>query len=81
LSPQEPDWGWDETVLACDLAFQNDWQPLPSEDQRVVELSRILRRISLHPPEVRLSSFRNEDGVARKTHNLASAAPNGEVAL
>src|SRR5689334_14994070 len=40
---RNPDWEWDETVLACDLVFQNDWQPLPPEDQRVVELSRILR--------------------------------------
>lgn len=75
---RNPDWEWDETVLACDLVFENGWQPLPPEDQRVIELSHILRRMSLHPLDVRLSSFRNEDGVARKTHNLASAAPNWE---
>ena len=73
---RNPDWEWDETVLACDLVFQNDWQPLPPEDERVIELSRILRHMSLHPLEKRLSSFRNEDGVSRKTHNLASAAPD-----
>ena len=60
-----PDWEWDETVLACDLVAQNDWRPLPAEDQRVAELSRLLRRMSLHPPGARLESFRNEDGVAR----------------
>jgi 5-methylcytosine-specific restriction protein A len=70
-----PDWEWDETVLACDLVAQNDWQPLPAEDQRVVELSHLLRRMSLHPPEARLPSFRNKDGVSRKTHNLASSSP------
>jgi 5-methylcytosine-specific restriction protein A len=70
-----PDWEWDETVLACDLVAQNDWRPLPAEDQRVAELSRLLRRMSLHPPGARLESFRNEDGVARKTHNLASSSP------
>ena len=73
---RNPDWEWDETVLACDLVFQNGWQPLPPEHERVIELSSILRRMSLHPPEKRLSSFRNEDGVSRKTHNLASSAPD-----
>jgi hypothetical protein len=53
---RNPDWEWDETVLACDLVFQNDWQSLPPEDQRVIELSGILRRMSLHPPEARLCS-------------------------
>jgi len=70
-----PDWDWDETVLACDLVAHNDWQPLAVTDQRVVELSRVLRRMSLHPPEARLESFRNVDGVSRKTHNLASSSP------
>jgi 5-methylcytosine-specific restriction protein A len=70
-----PDWEWDETVLACDLVVQNGWQPLAPEDQRVVELSRLLRRMSLHPLRTRLESFRNEDGVSRKTHNLASSSP------
>jgi 5-methylcytosine-specific restriction protein A len=46
---RNPDWEWDETVLACDLVYQNGWQPLSPEDERVMELSRILRRMSLHP--------------------------------
>ena len=73
---RNPDWEWDETVLACDLVYQNGWQSLSPEDEHVIELSRILRRMSLHPVEARLASFRNEDGVARKTHNLASASPD-----
>ena len=73
---RNPDWEWDETVLACDLVAQNGGQPLPPEDQRVVELSGLLQRMSLHPAEARLESFRNEDGVSRKTHNLASSAPD-----
>ena len=75
---RNPDWEWDETVLACDLVFQNDWQPLPPEDQRVVELSAILRRMSLHPPEARLSSFRNEDGVAGRHTIWPRPPPTGE---
>ena len=73
---RNPDWEWDETVLACDLVARNDWQPLAPEDERVVELSGLLQRMSLHPIEVRMGNFRNEDGVSRKTHNLASSSPN-----
>lgn len=73
---RNPDWEWDETVLACDLVAQNGWQPLAPEDQRIIELSHLLRRMSLHPPEARLPSFRNEDGISRKTHNLASSSPD-----
>ncbi len=73
---RNPDWEWDETVLACDLIAQNDWQPLAAEDERVVELSSLLQRMSLHPVEARLGNFRNEDGVSRKTHNLASSDPD-----
>jgi 5-methylcytosine-specific restriction enzyme A len=63
---RNPDWEWDEAVLACDLVADNDWQPLSVDDPRVVELSRTLQRMSLHSLEARLSSFRNEDGMARK---------------
>ena len=76
VARRNPDWDWDETVLACDLVVQNDWQPLPPGDQRVVELSGLLQRMSLHPVKVRLGNFRNEDGVSRKTHNLASSVPD-----
>jgi 5-methylcytosine-specific restriction protein A len=72
---RNPDWAWEETVLACDLVFQNNGQPLPPEDQRVVELSGLLRGMSLHSVEARLPNFRNEDGVSRKMHNLASSLP------
>src|SRR5690348_15416939 len=54
-----PDWEWDEIVLACDLVAQNGWQQLPAEDPRVIELSRLLRQMSIHPEEVRGDKFRN----------------------
>ena len=70
-----PDWAWDEIVLACDLVARNDWQQLPAEDPQVIELSRLLQTMSIHPAEVRGDKFRNPNGVGRKTADLATNRP------
>jgi len=70
-----PDWEWDEIVLACDLVAQNRWQQLPAEDPQVIELSRLLQEMSIHPAEVRGDKFRNPNGVGRKTADLATNRP------
>lgn len=70
-----PDWEWDEIVLACDLVAKRGWQSLPSEDPQVIELSQLLRRMSVHPAEVRGDKFRNPNGVGRKTADLVTNRP------
>ena len=73
---RNPDWEWDEIVLACDLVWQNDWQQIGSEDPRVVELSSLLQRMPLHHPEVRQPNFRNTNGVSRKTADIPTSHPD-----
>jgi 5-methylcytosine-specific restriction enzyme A len=68
-------WEWEEIVLACDLVMQNDGRSLDHEDPRVVELSNLLQRMSVHPLEKRLPEFRNPNGVAQKTRNIAQHHP------
>jgi len=69
-----PKWTRDETILALDLYFASgDKIPSP-KDQRVIELSNLLRRYPLHSAEARRSTFRNPDGVAFKLQNLRSVA-------
>jgi 5-methylcytosine-specific restriction enzyme A len=71
-----PDWEWEEIVLACDLVVQNGGRFLDHEDRRVIELSELLRRMELHPEEERkLPRFRNANGVAQKTRNIAQHYP------
>lgn len=72
---QNPDWARDELILACDLVAKNDWKELRSTDERVGELSALLQQLPLHPPATRLDTFRNRNGVARKTLDLASLLP------
>ena len=74
--PHRIDWGWEEIVLACDLVAQNGWRQLDAGDPRVQELSGLLQRMSMHPLEARLPSFRNAAGVARKTYNIATVHPD-----
>jgi 5-methylcytosine-specific restriction enzyme A len=70
-----PDWEWDEIVLACDLVARNGWQQLPAENLQVIELSRLLQKMSIHSDEVRGDKFRNPNGVGRKTADLATNRP------
>jgi 5-methylcytosine-specific restriction protein A len=85
-----PPWTWDELVLACDLVVKNrsllwavvgkppkgSWRALTADDRRVLELSNLLQILPIHPPEVRGSKFRNPNGVARKTVDLATNHPD-----
>ncbi|WP_405143857.1 HNH endonuclease [Sphaerisporangium sp. NBC_01403] len=73
---RNPDWAWDELVLACDLVVKNDWKGLDATNLEVIELSRLLNLAPIHSPEVRGDTFRNPNGVARKTFDLATHHPD-----
>ncbi|TDZ41639.1 HNH endonuclease [Mycobacteroides franklinii] len=73
---RSPPWVRDEVILACDLVAKNGWQYLTAEDPRVVELSALLQRLPIHPIEVRSDTFRNTNGVARKTVDIATHHPD-----
>lgn len=73
---RNPDWEWDEIVLACDLVARNDWRQIDHSSPKVAELSNLLQRMSLHPEESRLPNFRSESSVARKTADIATWHPD-----
>src|SRR5580704_8617991 len=72
---RNPDWEWDEIVLACDLVAQNGWRALPAENAHVIKLSELLQRMPVHPLEARRPDFRNPTGVGRKTADIATHHP------
>lgn len=72
---RNPTWAPDEVILACDLVAQNGWHQLEDSDPRVAELSTLLQGLPLHPLYTRLENFRNANGVARKTADIATAHP------
>jgi len=73
---RNPDWTADEVILACDLVARNGWRQLEDSDPRVIELSALLQRLPIHPLYLRRPDFRNPNGVARKTADIATAHPD-----
>lgn len=69
-----PDWTYDEVVLALDLYFELNGQIRSAKDERVQALSALLRRFPHHEIASREISFRNADGVAFKLQNLRQIA-------
>ncbi|CAL9289257.1 HNH endonuclease [Streptomyces sp. NPDC050585] len=71
-----PDWARDEIILACQLVMENGWKGLDAQDARVVELSRLLQLLPIHAETERNEKFRNPNGVARKTFDIATRHPD-----
>lgn len=69
-----PNWTWDETVLALEL-YQRLGGVVPGpRDERVLALSAELRSLPYHATAARKPTFRNADGVAFKLQNLRQVA-------
>ena len=67
---RNPDWTRDEIVLVCAAVVANDWKTIPQEDQRAIDLSRLLQSPAIHPLDHRWADFRNPAGVERKTSDI-----------
>jgi 5-methylcytosine-specific restriction enzyme A len=74
-SPSNPDWQFDELILALDLYLR--WRPRqpPSGHPDLVALSALLRRLPIHPPDARAESFRNVNSVRRKLGDFTDPDP------
>ncbi|MBZ6106679.1 HNH endonuclease [Streptomyces olivaceus] len=73
---RSPKWTRDELILACDVVAKNGWRALPSSDPRIAELSDLLQLLAAYPPEQRAAEYRNRNGAALKTVNIASFHPD-----
>ncbi|MGQ5226287.1 HNH endonuclease [Streptomyces sp. yara] len=73
---QNPDWARDEVILACDLVMTNGWRGLDAQDSRVIKLSAMLQLLPIHSDSDRNETFRNPNGVARKTFDIATRHPD-----
>lgn len=73
---KNPDWARDEIILACHLVMENHWKGLDAQGPRVVELSALLQMLPIHAEADRNEKFRNPNGVARKTFDIATRHPD-----
>ncbi|MFI0905776.1 HNH endonuclease [Streptomyces sioyaensis] len=73
---KNPDWARDEIILCCHLVMSNGWKGLDAHDPRVVGLSELLQLMPIHAETDRNEKFRNPNGVARKTFDIATRHPD-----
>ncbi|MDT0268249.1 HNH endonuclease [Streptomyces sp. DSM 44915] len=72
---KNPAWARDEIILACQLVMSNGWRGLEAHDPRVGDLSALLQLLPIHAEASRNDKFRNANGVARKTFDIATRHP------
>ena len=70
-----PDWEFDELILALDLYLR--WRPKqpPSGHDDLEALSDLLQRLPIHPPHTRADNFRNANAVRRKLGDFTAPDP------
>jgi 5-methylcytosine-specific restriction protein A len=64
-SQVNPDWSFDELILALDLYLRLRPKQPPRGHPDLETLSDLLRRLPLHPPGPRAESFRNANRSAQ----------------
>lgn len=71
-----PDWEFDELILALDLYLQ--WRPKqpPAGHADLQALSELLQRLPIHSEGARGSDFRNVNGVRRKLGDFTAPDPD-----
>ncbi|MHB9753562.1 HNH endonuclease [Streptomyces sp. BYX5S] len=70
-------WSRDELLLACALVAQNGWRELRQTDERVRDLSSLLRSLPIRRDTAANDpSFRSVNSVSRKTTDIATAHPD-----
>jgi 5-methylcytosine-specific restriction protein A len=75
-APGNPDWTFDELILALELYMK--WRPRqpPLSHTDLHDLSEVLRRLPLHPAEVRAEKFRSAGSVRRKLGDFKDPDPD-----
>jgi 5-methylcytosine-specific restriction protein A len=73
LAKRNPDWSWDEQILAFDLYLRRGL--VGRSDPEVVQLSGFLQSLSIHQEGQRTPTFRNANGVARKLSDIHTHRP------
>lgn len=72
---KNPDWVRDEIILAIDLYVRAGRKQLPPGHDDVIQLSRLLNRLPVHPASSRDENFRNPNGISMILGNFLGVDP------
>ncbi|WP_256007496.1 HNH endonuclease [Pedobacter deserti] len=73
---RNPKWHRDEIILALDLYFKLDAGNVHSKNQQILDLSKFLNKLPIHPNKPDDNKFRNPNGVSLKLSNFLSIDGN-----
>ena len=73
---RNPNWHRDELILALDLYFRVSPLHTSEKNPEIVQLSKILNALPLHPKAERVKGFRNPNGVYMKLCNFLRLDPD-----
>jgi len=75
VASRNPPWTRDELILALDLYFDENPSHISKSHRKVVELSELLNRLSIHTDRPDAVRFRNPNGVYMKLCNFLRFDP------
>ncbi|MGV0921485.1 HNH endonuclease [Empedobacter falsenii] len=75
---RNPRWHRDELILTLNLYFKLDNSNFVKNNDKVIELSKILNKLPIYSEEERKQDFRNPSGVAMKLCNFMAIDPDNE---
>ena len=76
VTSRNPPWTRDEWILALDLYFDENPSHISKTHRKVVELSELLNRLSIHTDRPDAVRFRNPNGVYMKLCNFLRFDPS-----
>jgi len=76
VASRNPPWTRDELILALDLYFDENPSHISKTHRKVVELSELLNKLSIHPDRPDAVRFRNPNGVYMKLCNFLRFDPS-----
>ena len=73
---RNPKWHRDEAILALDLYFDKNLGTINSNNPKIIELSELLNKLSIHSHKSDQQKFRNPNGMVMKLANFKALDPN-----
>jgi 5-methylcytosine-specific restriction protein A len=73
---RNPKWHRDEIILALDLYYDKDLGPVDSNNNKIIELSKLLNKLPIFDNKPNQQTFRNPNGVTLKLSNFKALDPD-----
>ena len=68
----------DEVILALDVLYSSEKQRVSADSEAMIDLSALLNRLPIHPPENRRTDFRSTTGVSTQLHRFRRSLISGK---